>query len=213
MRTDELEHIEVKLNSSIKARWLEEYGITGLYLNDIAAGALIQVSEDWSADEAVKKVSAGLRHLSQELWSRNLPRPVVAVFWGSKDNKAVKALDRLSWDQEQHRGDFALRWAKDEDDAKELLWTLMGDTLGELDKNARADKVGVAEVRESLHLEGDAVGESQESWAKPAGRLINDLIEELDRTRKGSKSSETVSPVPDLIKVLDGWLQNEGVLP
>ncbi len=187
--------------------WRERYGIVDMFLNDIAAGALIEVPSDWNADAAegvADRVAEGLRRLLQELWQRDLARPVVAVFWpgeGAEDGEAVDALRRLTWDQEAHRGDFALREAADRGRAEELLWALLGDTLGALDESARDDKVGLEEVEEALNE-----ARSAPDVTEPEGRLIDLLTEELARAQRAFEP-------PDLVGALRDWLRAEEATP
>ena len=186
-----LNEIVVPLNGDARHSWSRHYGIQNIYLNDIAAGVLIEVPHNWTEEEAVDLVSEGLRHLVQELWREELIRPVLAVFWGVSDEHP---LGRLTWDQDQHRGDFALRKASSRSEAEELLWALMGDTMGALDESLREDKVDIDQVA----MEFEKLTNENE----PSQRLTNSILEELRRARKGTTS-------PDLVQALNTWLRAE----
>ncbi len=185
--------------------WRGEYGIEALYLNDVAAGAILKIPSSWKADEAVERVASGLRHLLQELWHLDLVRPVLAVYTVADDasGKTKDRLRRLTWDDEWHRGDFALRPAATMEQAAELLFTLMGDTMGELDKNVRADRVGIPEVRDAFAAPRQDLSSSQQRADQAELRLIDKLIAKLDRVEKAREE-------PRLTATLDDWINAEG---
>ncbi len=185
--------------------WRGEYGIEALYLNDVAAGAILKIPSSWRADEAVERVASGLRHLLQELWHLDLVRPVLAVYTEADDASAEtkNRLRRLTWDDEWHRGDFALRSAPTEENAAKLLFTLMGDTMGELDKNVRADRVGIPEVREAFAAPRRDLSSSQQPADQAEVRLIDRLVAELDRAEKAREE-------PRLVAALGDWINAEG---
>lgn len=184
--------------------WKEEYGIAALYLNDIAAGVRIEVGA-WEAKDAVERVSAGLRHILQELWHLDLVRPALAVYTVASDTPKETAdqLRRLSWDDEWHRGDFALREARTREAADELLITLMGDRMGALDDASRADRVGLPEVDELFKQRLQKLQDSQDAADQAEIRLIEGLQGELVRARLADEA-------PNLVRALEDWVSAEG---
>lgn len=202
--TDDLASWRVPFGEAEK-NWKEEYGIAALYLNDIAAGVRIEIGA-WEAKDAVERVSAGLRHILQELWHLDLVRPVLAVFTVASDTpeETAKKLRRLSWDDEWHRGDFALREAATPEAAETLLFTLMGDTMGALDDASRADKVGIPEVNELFKERLKNLGDSQDAADQAEIRLIEGLQGELVRARLAEEA-------PDLVRALHDWVSALGV--
>ncbi len=205
-----LSDLRVGLDEKSQAEWKNRYGITDFYLGDIAAGALIEVPGDWKqaddTDKASNKVSDGLRRLLQELWRKDLARPVVAVFYpAERGDSCVEELRRLTWDQSAHRGDFALREASGRKKAEALLEALLGDNLGALDGSARDDKVGIAEVDGEFEKEAAAAKAAGDApWAAPAERLCAKLRAELQRAGDAQQK-------PDLLSVLHEWKQAEEV--
>ncbi len=207
-----LSRLQVILDEPCSERWRDRFGITEIYVNDIAAGALIEVPSSWDDKESkiTDTVAEGLRRLLQELWRQDLARPVVAVFWpkeGAAEGKALKALRKLTWDQAAHRGDFALREASSREKAEDLLRTLLGDTMDALDDSARKDKVGIAEVEAELQKQGNAPSKAGEAPRTSAeDHLIRRLRDELKRARNTRTD-------PDLMGVLTEWLRAEEVAP
>ena len=203
-----LSNFKVPLDEQARRQWEKEHGIVAIYVNDIGAGALIRVPPEWDKD-ASTPVAKGLRLLLQELWRLDLARPVLAVFWpapGAEGGTAMGELRRLAWDQESHRGDFALREAPAPHGeqtrraaAEALLEALLGDTMEALDINAREDKVDFAEVMKALE-------EHQKQFTEnaPAVRLDTALLAEMQRARETGGS-------PDLVAMLDDWLRAEEV--
>jgi hypothetical protein len=189
--------------------WKEQYGVEAIYLNDIAAGVLIQVGEAHvKGGSLTERVSDGLRYLLTTLWRLDLVRPVIAVFWPQegverkeggerKEDGEFEKLVRLTWDQEQHRGDFSLRRAATKEEALKLLYALMGDTTEALDQSARGEKIDLATVADgySEHLE-------QCAEERADHRLTRAVCRELERARASATT-------PDLVAALEEWLSSE----
>ncbi len=200
-----LDGLTVPLANGAAQAWHNDFGIVGVYLNDIALGVLIEVPRSWSdSAEATNRVARGLRRIRQELWRLNLVRPVLAVFWPQhEDTPSLEALRTLTWDQEAHRGDFALREAASRKAAEALLWALMGDTMGALDDSAREDRIGIPETMEAFKKEFLALrASSTEPWGPPGERLAEAILDELGR-------AHDTHATPDLITVVEQWLRAE----
>lgn len=191
----------VPLDPDAARRWQDEYGVTDIYLNDIAAGAIIEVPPDWTPEDAVKNVATGLRHLLQDLWHMDLVRPLLAVYFPTEGSETIKRLRRLAWEDEWHQGDFALRTSRDREDAENLLYTLMGDTMGALDASAQSEQAGISEVRSALERRLAKMAEDS-----PEGRLVRSILDALDR----AKASRTD---PNLVASLESWVESEGGAP
>lgn len=176
-----------------------------LYLNDVAAGAILEIPAAWPADEAVEKVATGLRHLLQELWHLDLVRPVLAVYTTSEgmSQATARQLRRLTWDDERHRGDFALREASSREDTEDLLFTLMGDTMGKLDAAVREDRVGVPEVREVFATRRREIDGSEEAASRLEAGLLDVVLTALER-------AETAREAPRLVDALESWREASG---
>lgn len=211
MSGDTLANWQVPLGTAAD-NWQKEYGITALYLNDVAAGALLEIPRQWDADQAVERVASGLRYLLQELWLLDLVRPVLAVYNVEEgiSDETKKRLRRLTWDDEGHRGDFALRPANTAEEAAKLLYTLMGDTMGALDENVRADRVGIAEVRTAFTNRRSELKASQAAADQAEGRLIEALLAELDRIERARTEPANATLEPNLVTVLGQWGAAEG---
>ena len=205
MSVSKLSDWKIPLTPRATKNWRGEYGIEALYLNDVAAGALLKIPSDWNADNAVERVASGLRHLLQELWHLDLVRPVLAVYTVADDASAEtkNRLRRLTWDDEWHRGDFALRPAANMEQAAELLFTLMGDTMRELDEHARADRVGVPQARDAFAGRREELRSSQQPADQAEVRLIHRVLAELDRAEKTREE-------PRLVAALGDWINAEG---
>lgn len=185
----------ILLDHEASKQWCREYGIKGIYLNDIAAGVLIEVPKEWDEKHAAEQAAGGLRHLVQSLWQLDLVRPVIGVYWGKKTGQGnLNRLRQMQWDDELHRGDFALREAAGGDSAKELLYTLIADRMDALDKSARADKVGRDEVLTVFK-------QKQEGAEGGERRLFDALVEELERAERIDDA--------DFARVLDKWSESE----
>lgn len=203
---------KVPLDNESLVRWKEHYGINGVYINDIAAGAIIEIGKDWSARfdkpvaTAASRVAEGLRHLVQELFRFEMIRPVIGVFFtaGDVEPDLRKRLRRMTWDDELHRGDFTLREAENRADAKALLGILMGDTVGELDADARADKVGVPEVLDSFV---SYLGTLKKTDADAETRLVTEVIDSLRATQADRNTAARSAPA--LKTMVDLWAKRE----
>ncbi len=221
---EELKAIEVCLpNDRCQEAWRREYGIVHIYLNDLAAGALVEVTRDLaevgragqdasdpSENPAVERVAMGLRRLKQELWRLNLARPVIGVFWTEHglDNTA-QALTRLGWDQDLHRGDFSLHRAKNREDAEDLLWTLMGDTMRELDSSLLQEDIALSRIQQAYQDELERQRTLDPDGTMPRTQLLEGLVQELREARQERRS-------PNLLPVLEDWIQKslpKGVRP
>lgn len=187
----------VELAEQAAAQWRTRYGIEAIYLNDIAAAALIKVTDDITADH----VAAGLRHLFQDLWALELARPVLGIYWPAPDAQlgTAEKLRALTWDDERHRGDFVLREVEDEAEARSLLQAMIGDTMGALDNSAMAAKVGLPEV---VAIFADAAAKYSGVDGAQA-RLFRALLHELE-SKNGDRAHEQ-GLQPDLVAVLDNW--------
>jgi hypothetical protein len=201
--TEELGQLRVPMDEQTRAAWIE-FGVKEVFLNDVAAAALIEVPVSWlDPKEAADLVARGLRGLSQHLWRLDLVRPVLAVFWPSNGTQpeVIQRLDRLSWDDELHRGDFALRRAHDEQGARALLWLLLSDSVQALDDGVREAKVGEQDAREALQR---LPVSDKPNEAEAQERLVAALIGALDAGHRGGRN-------PDFKRVLEAWLEAEGV--
>ena len=184
-------------------RWKDEYGIVALYLNDVAAGARLEIPA-WEAKDAVECVASGLRHFLQELWHLNLVRPVMAVYALTEavPEATANRLRRLTWDDEWHRGDFALREASSPERANKLLHMLMGDTMGELDAAVREDKVGIPEVRMAFERRLTELETGTQMADQAEQRLAKAILEEIDAARRAGRT-------PSLADALTSWVTAE----
>ena len=220
----ELEKIRIPLDDP--ERWEKEYGITGLYLNDIAAGALIEVAgeKENEKESVVDRVSRGLRHFRQELWMNNLARPLLAVFFpkeetttmmqegmGEDIKKRLQELERLSWDQDQHRGDFSLRRASGKQHAYELLWTLLGDTLGTLDYWAREARLDIRIVKEGLENLKRESTISDPEISDMLTSLHKALMSKLDAFLQPQRGENRMHDNPELTHILRDWAEKQGI--
>jgi len=205
----------VLLGSDDRKEWQSRFAITDFYLNDIAAGVIIQIAKGWPPDagEAAQideviadRVAEGLRHLVQQLFHIDLIRPVIGVFFADGDVHAesVDRLRQMTWDDELHRGDFTLRQADNRSGAEELLHTLIGDTLGELDANARQDKVGIKEVDDAFRQHQPPKGQQGEDAET---RLIEAVFKGLEATMEARQ--QRPSETPKLAEIVDLWANRE----
>jgi hypothetical protein len=212
--------------------WRRRHGVVAVYLNDIALGVRLDISEDWwtatslerwsrdeeadeeqinaSIDGAIEKIGGGMRQLLQEIQRENLRRPVLGVcsLPSSAPARFDRGIRRLAWDDEWHRADFALRVVNSPEKADELLLTLMGDTMGALDQEAREVQSGAEDVRGLLEERLEKLGESGTDSAEREVRLVEALLSETRRALDTMRDPG-VRVDPDLTAVFRVWLDSE----